>query len=72
MPKVPYEVNSRYVILGHSAKALFRLPCFCILLRGESHIDFRTKCVIMLGGGSYANDVLKMRKVIKSQSSELS
>ena len=39
-------------------------------LRGESHIDFRTQGVIMMlaGGGAFANDVLKMSKVIKLQS----
>ena len=39
--------------------------------RGESHIDFRTKCIIMMrvsegwggggGGGSITNDVLKFK-----------
>ena len=40
-------------------------------LRGESHIDFRTQCVIMTpaGGEVIANDVLKMRRVIAFQSS---
>ena len=35
--------------------------------RSESHIDFRTQCVIMTlaVGGIVANDVLKMRKVIE-------
>ena len=43
------------------------MPC----LRGESHIDSRTQCVIItvVGGtrerGVVANDVLKIRKVIE-------
>ena len=42
-------------------------------LRGESHIDFRTQCVIVTraggGGGGIANDVWKFRKVIEFESS---
>ena len=40
-------------------------------LRGESHINIRTQFVIMTleGDGVIANDILKMRKVIKFQSS---
>ena len=38
-------------------------------VRGDSHIDFRWKCVIMalMGGGGVAinNDVLLFRKVIE-------
>ena len=40
-------------------------------LRGESHIDFRTQCVIMTDG-ALTNDVLKFRKIIEFQSSEFS
>ena len=45
-------------------------------IRGESHIDFRTQCVIMTltgevrwASGVIVNDVLKMRKVMGFQSS---
>ena len=45
-------------------------------VRGESHIDFRTQCVIitlarvyLCGEGRIANDVLEMRTVIEFQSS---
>ena len=39
-------------------------------IKGESHIDFRTQCVIMTlaEGGVIANDVSKIRKVIEFQS----
>ena len=54
-----------------------------ILLRGESHIDFRTQSVLMTlgvvgggggvagvgGGGAITNDALNFRKSIKFQSS---
>ena len=38
---------------------------------GESHIDFRTQCVIMTftGGGTITYDVLKFRKAIEFESS---
>ena len=46
------------------------------LLRGESHIDFRTQCVIMtLGGGggevwggAITNEIVKFIKIIEFQS----
>ena len=42
-------------------------------LIGESHIDFRTQCVIMTLGvdrvGVITNDVLKFREIIEFQSS---
>ena len=47
------------------------LSIVVFLLRDESHIDFRTQCVIMTlaGGRIIANDALKKRKVIEIQSS---
>ena len=50
------------------------LILFCFrkeLIRGQSHIDFRTQCVIMTltGGGAITNDVLKFRKDIEFDSS---
>ena len=39
--------------------------------KGESHIDFRTQCVIikLAGVGTITNDVLKFRKVMEFESS---
>ena len=47
------------------------LSVVVFLFRDESHIDFRTQCVIMtlVGGRIIANDALKKRKVIEIQSS---
>ena len=41
------------------------------VLKGESHVDLRTQCVIMtLGGGeAITNDVFEFRKIIEFQSS---
>ena len=48
------------------------------LFRDESHIDFRTQSVIMTlgggiggGGGAITNGVMKFRKIIEFQSSEI-
>ena len=46
------------------------------LFRDESHIDFRTQSVIMtlgggIGGGAITNGVMKFRKIIEFQSSEI-
>ena len=39
------------------------------MVKGESHIDFRTQSVIMTFTSAVTNDVFEFRKVIKFESS---
>ena len=67
-----HQINRNEWLVSFSISTRFRAKFKLIfVLRGESHIDFRTQCVIvtLVGGGVIANDVLIMRKVIEFQNS---
>ena len=53
------------------SRARFLPDLIFMMPRAESHIDFRTQCVIMtlVGWGAITNDVLKFIKVIEFESS---
>ena len=55
----------------HSVTAPVYIELDSFDLRGESHINFRTRCVIMTLAGrcTITNDVLKFGKVIEFESS---
>ena len=70
MEKVIHQINRNEWLVSFSISTRFTAKFKLIfVLRGESHIDFRTQCVIvtLAGGGVIANDVLIMRKVIAFQ-----
>ena len=72
MEKVIHQINRNEWLVSFSISTRFTAKFKLIFaLRGESHIDFRTQCVIvtLTGGGVIANDVLIIRKVIEFQNS---